>query len=277
MKNKIISLIKNRKKTSHKGENGKLLIVGGSPNYVGAPVLSALAAIRCGIDLAVIATETQTGFAINSYSPNLIVWKFKKYNKEAINQILNWASSFDVVLIGNGLGKENIDFAVKLIETIKEKYKNKKLVIDAEAIKALKKAHLKSTKNIIATPHKKEFEYLIDKYIKDIDKKNYKKKLIDFCKEFKGVVVLKGKEDLICKSKEIKINKTGNCAMSVGGTGDVLAGIISALFCISNDDFNSAKTGAYICGKIGDLAFSDKSFGLIATDIIEKIPEAMFG
>ncbi len=270
---KMKDIIEGRIETSHKGENGKLLIVGGSPDYVGAPSLSGFAALRCGIDLAVITTLKDVGYAINSMSPDLIVKKVEKYDSDAVLKIMQMAESFDVVLIGNGLGKENIDFAKELIEGLNKKYPDKKLVIDADGISALKLCKLKKTQNIIITPHKREFEYLtgLKNGVKDL-----KTEATSFLKNFDGVVVIKGNHDLIAWKGKMEENKTGNAGMTVGGTGDVLAGIISALFCFCDDGFLCACAGTHICGKAGEMAFMHNSYGLIASDLIDCIPPCLF-
>ena len=270
----IQEILDKRIKTSHKGENGKLLIIGGSYDYVGAPALCGLAALRCGIDLVTIATLKKVGFAINTISPDLIVKKFKKYDSDAISNITQIADSFDVVLIGNGLGKDNVDFAKEIIESINKKYPEKKLVIDADGIHAMKTAKLKNTKNIILTPHKKEFEYLTGLNQKDKNKINVD--VASFVKDFDGIIVIKGNYDLIAQKEKLKENTTGNSGMTVGGTGDVLAGIISALFCFCDDGFSCACVGTYICGKAGDMAFLESSYGMIASDLIENIPSCLF-
>ncbi|RLG14765.1 MAG: NAD(P)H-hydrate dehydratase [Candidatus Nanohalarchaeota archaeon] len=269
----IKEIIESRTKTSHKGENGKLLIVGGSPDYVGAPALCGFAALRCGIDLVTIATQKEVGFSINSMSPELIVKKFEKYDNEAVSKITQLAESFDVALIGNGLGKKNIGFAKDVIESICKKYPNKKLVIDADGIEAFKKCKIKSTKNIIITPHKREFEYLADLKGKNNE---IRKEADSFVKNFDGVVVIKGNHDLIAQKNKIEENRTGNAGMTAGGTGDVLAGIIAAFYCFCDDSFMCACAGTQLSGKAGDMAFMQCSYGLSAIDIIENIHQRLF-
>ena len=256
-----------KKRGEKKGENGKVLVIGGSKDYIGAPALAGLAALRTGIDLVVIAAPEKTAWLINSYSPDLITKKFEGdfFNWDNVKDIIELAEEFDAVLIGNGLGLEEStkDFVREVVERT-----TTPLVIDADAIKALAGAEVD---NAIFTPHEKEFEILTgDKLPKDLKEKAasihvYAKKRLVF--------LLKGPTDIIASNTEIKYNKTGNNAMSIGGTGDVLAGITAGLLAQSKDLFNSAYYAAQLNGAIGDELLKKKGIGFTASDIIPLIPE----
>ena len=90
-----------------------------------------------------------------------------------------------------------------------------------------------------------------------------------------GAVLLKGKEDRISDGSRTRVNRTGNAGMTCGGTGDVLAGCAAALLSKGMCQFDAACLAAYICGSAGDRAFADKSYGLIASDVIEEIPHVL--
>jgi len=126
---------------------------------------------------------------------------------------------------------------------------------------------------MIITPHKGEM-----KRINGDDVPNDEIEKIEFLKNYalinKVTVLLKGQTDLISDGKEVRGNRTGNAGMTVGGTGDVLAGLTGALFA-NHDAFSSACAAAFINGAAGDMAFSKFGYGLLATDVIDFIPEVM--
>ncbi|MCK5300277.1 MAG: NAD(P)H-hydrate dehydratase [Thermoplasmatales archaeon] len=263
-------------KQSHKGENGRVLIVGGGP-YVGAPALSGLAALRTGADLAYIATPKRVGRAIASFSPNLIV---RDLNSDFlipgdIHPIRELLDKCNSIVIGPGLGnaKETREAIIKIIEiAIIEK---KPLVIDADAIKALADNIdlIKNSKTVI-TPHNEEFRILtgielpdeVDKRIEIIEK---------WAKELGVSIFLKGFIDILSNGSKTKLNLIHNEAMTVGGTGDVLAGIIGALLSKDIDPFIAIRVAAFLNGEAGNMVFNKKSYGLLATDIIEEIPSVL--
>ena len=282
------------KKDSHKGENGRLLVVGGGP-YYGAPALSSFAAQRTGIDLIFVATPKKVARAITSYSPLLIkpirlakdVAKLsptlivKELNSENnlvsddIKIVETLVNKVDALCIGPGLGSENE--TQKAVEKIIDFFvKNKKsIVIDADAIKVVGKnpGLIKNSQTVI-TPHTGEFKELTGVRLSsslDERKKNVEK----WAQKLGVTILLKGPIDIISNGKETKLNDIHNEAMTVGGTGDVLAGIIGALLSKGVEPFNAARIGVFINGAAGNNAFKKRSYGLIATDIIEEIPEVL--
>ena len=256
-----------KKRGEHKGDNGKVLVIGGSKDYIGAPALAGLAALRTGIDWVTIAAPEKTAWSINSFSPDLITKKFEGefFNWDNVKEVIELAEEFDAVLIGNGLGLEEStkDFVKEVAERTATP-----LVIDADAIKALQGAEVD---NAVFTPHEKEFEILTgDKLPKEIEEKA---KILQVYAKQRLVFLLKGPTDIITSNKEIKYNKTGNNAMTIAGTGDVLAGITAGLLAQSKDLFNSAYYAAQLNGHIGDHLLKTKGIGFTASDMINLIPE----
>ena len=256
-----------KKRGEHKGDNGRVLVIGGNKDYIGAPALAGLAALRTGIDLVIIAAPEKTAWTINSYSPDLITKKFEGdfFNWDNVKDIIELAEEFDAVLIGNGLGLEEStkDFVKEVVERT-----TTPMVIDADAIKALTGAEVD---NAIFTPHEKEFEILTeDKLPKKIEEKA---EILQVYAKKRLVFLLKGATDIIVSNKEVKYNKTGNDAMTIGGTGDVLAGITVGLLAQSKDLFNSAFYAAQLNGAIGDELLKQKGIGFTASDMIGLIPE----
>ena len=271
-----------RKPESHKGDNGRLLIIGGSVDYIGAVMLAGMAAFRCGIDIVTIAAPEKVSWAINTFSPDFITKKFKGefFRVEQANKMIKLSNDFDSVLIGNGMGirKQTLRFSQKIIKNIK-----KPKVIDADAIKALGF----DVNNSIITPHENELKIFLENNLKNKKKvlkeifnkkinpekraKNIQSALKDFL-EKNNVILLKGKTDIIISKDKIKFNKTGNAGMSVAGTGDVLAGLTAGFLAQTKNLFDSACSAAFINGIIGDYLLKKKGYGFIASDFIDYIP-----
>ncbi len=252
----------------HKGDFGRILVIGGSKNFIGAPVLVAKAALRTGADLAIISCPSYVAEKI-PFDPNLIINPMKSefcFSEDDVGDMLK--INFDSVVIGNGLGiNEETRNAVRRFL----KFVDKPVVIDADALKVIDAKNLKS--NFILTPHEMEFKILFKEKEDDFNKRI--RMVEKFARNSKTTIVLKGNVDIISNGKTTKLNKTGNPGMTVGGTGDVLAGIIGALSAVCEDKFEAACAGAFLSGLSGDFACEDFGYSLTATDVIEKIPEAI--
>lgn len=271
----------NRPRESHKGDFGKVLVVGGSAHYSGAPALVALASYRTGVDLVKLLVPSVIAPSIRSFSPDLIVRSYPEdfFTEEMVEiarELLDWST---VVAIGPGLGP--LEKTKKgTLELIREIVKKRiPMVIDADALKALQGEleMIKGTRTIL-TPHFGEYQILTSQEFKTSPTLLEKIKNVEkFAADYDLTILLKGPEDVISDGKRIKINWTGTPAMTVGGTGDVLTGICSAL--IANNKispFDAACCGAFINGRAGEFAIGDLAGNhLLATDLIEYIPQAM--
>ncbi len=244
---------------SHKGENGTLLIIGGGP-YTGAPALAALAAYRTGADLVHLAVPSNISSIVAGYSPSFIVHPLKGDQLELshLDKISDISKDCSAVLIGPGLGASQITIkAVKeLIDSIELP-----MVIDADALKALQKPRFKA--ETVLTPHHGEFASLTDSSVER------------YAASTGATVLLKGKEDIITDGSRKKINDFGTPAMTVGGTGDTLAGTVGALLAKGLSSFDAARLGAYITTRAGEIAFEKISWGLMPEDVSENIPSVL--
>jgi NAD(P)H-hydrate epimerase len=281
-------------KDSHKGDNGVVLIIGGGP-YIGAPAMAGLAALRTGSDLAFINTPKNAARAITSYSPQLIkpLRLAKETSKlspnlivkglnrseilipEDIKIIENYLSKADSVIIGPGLGSD-LKTQNSVEKLIKKCVKlDIPMVIDADAVQVVGKNPeiVKNSKTVI-TPHAGEFKELTKEKLDD-NLENRKKIVKKWAKRLEITIFLKGSIDIISNGLELKLNDIHNQAMTVGGTGDVLAGIIGSLLSKKVEPYNAARIGAFINGAAGNIAFKNRSYGLIATDIIQEIPSVL--
>lgn len=267
--------LKNRNPKSHKGNNGRVLIIGGSKDYSGAPGIAGMAAIGAGADLVYIAAPETAATPIKSYSPDLIVKSLKgdKLALENLEELLNLSENVDVVLIGPGSGidKETSKLFNVLVTKIK-----KPIVIDADALKQIELSLIKNRDDIILTPHLSEFKTLfsIESDLKlDIDSYDFEKvdeNITEFQKitrEISASVIVKGQYDLILNRSKFRINKSGNSGMTVGGTGDALAGICASLMSQELNSFDSACLGVFINGLAGDEAFKQRGNGFSASNL----------
>ena len=262
------------KKESHKGQNGRVLVVGGGP-FTGAPALSALAALRTGADLSFVASPKEAARTIASFSPNLIVHSLQSetfLSNSDVATIIPLVKQVDSILIGPGLGlEEETNSAVRSI--IKEAVSaSKRLVIDADGIQPLFNHHhlLKDSETVI-TPHAKEFTKLTGEKL-SLDLTEKQKQIQSWAKKLNVTLFLKGPTDVLSDGESIRLNTIHNPAMTVGGTGDVLAGIIAALLSKNVSAMNAVRIAAFLNGESGNQAFKNSSFGLLATDIIDTIP-----
>lgn len=256
---------------SHKGCNGRVMIVGGGP-YIGAPAMSGLSALRVGADIVNIATPEGIAGTVASFSPAFTFHPLADDGGNSRNillpshvpELLKFSVDYDTVLIGPGLGTdEDTLSAVRMFVS----GCGVPMVIDADGITAVESG-FKASAPIVFTPHKREFERLGRKFRNADD-------VADIAKSLNAVILLKGKEDIISDGKHTRMNRTGNPAMTVAGTGDVLAGIVAGLLSKGLSAFDAACLGAYICGKAGDRGFESHSYGMIATDVIDEIPNVL--
>ena len=271
--------LKNRSNSSHKGNNGRLLIVGGSADYSGAPAIAGMASIGAGADLVYVASPEKAAEAIKSTSPDLIVKSLEgdKLSLVHLDEILELTNNVDAVLIGPGAGID--EDTSKLFNVLVAKIK-KPIVLDADALKQVELSLIKNRDDVILTPHIFEFKsfFNVQTDLKlDIDSYDFKKvddNITEFQKivrQIKGSVIVKGQYDLILQGTRFRINKSGNAGMTVGGTGDALAGIVASLLSQGLNTFDSAFLGVFINGLAGEEAFKVKGNGFSATDLVSFI------
>jgi NAD(P)H-hydrate epimerase len=272
----IKKIYKKRRKESHKDDFGRLLIIGGSNKYSGSPslnALSALSAYRSGVDIAEVIAPRRASDIIASFSPDIITIPLKGdyigQKKSHLKKVKEQSENKTGFVIGGGIErrKKTLDFVRKFLKNTKLKG-----VIDADAIYALHDKKNRQRKidlsDFVITPHSYEFYILTgEKAERNLNKKI--KQVKKQAKKLNTTILLKGKEDIISDGTRIMVNKTGNAFMTVGGTGDILAGMLGSLIAQGNPLFDSACAAAYINGKAGEI--SKKHESLISSDLIDKI------
>jgi hydroxyethylthiazole kinase-like uncharacterized protein yjeF len=272
----VQKITKTRSLTAHKGDFGRVLVVGGSEVFSGAPALVASAAYRAGADLVQIAAPARTAHAISSMSADMITIKLggDHLNLRNVSSLASYLDKSTAVAIGPGLElhKDTREFVREMVKSVEKR--KIPLLLDADALKALAEFKHKMKSPTVLTPHEGEYEILTGhKLTGDLDEKATEvKKTAD---ELGAVILLKGHTDIISDGKGCKFNFTGNPGMTVGGTGDVLSGIVAALLAQRVDPFEAAVAGAFINGAAGDFVASVKGFHMVATDLLEWIPKVM--
>ncbi len=244
----------------HKGNHGRILIVGGG-EYTGAPALTALASLHAGADIATLIVPEKIYPIVAGFSPNLIVRKVKgdAIGLEHLNEIVEIAKRHHVVVLGMGVGR-NEGFKEFVEEFLKHVGK---AVLDADGLTA----DIPEDVECVLTPHAGEFNRVFGL---DASVENAKK----VAERISAVILLKGKEDVVTDGERVRINKSGNAGMTVGGTGDVLAGVVGAFFAL-NDAFWSACAAAFINGRAGELCYEELGYNYTAMDLIGRIPKAI--
>ncbi len=276
----VKDVVRKRKRETHKGDYGRLLIVGGSEGMTGAPCMSAMAALRCGCGLVTVAcpgelnpifeiklTEAMT-LPVTSESGN--------FGESAWIEIKDAVNSSDCVLIGPGMA---VNSNTKCLMENIIKNSQTPLVIDAGGLGAI--SHntyiLKEAScPVIITPHVGEFSRLSKDCIEDILKDRHKKAL-EFSKEYGCTVILKSHETVVATPKgDIFTNTLGNPGMATGGSGDVLAGAVASFCSAGTSPVSASLAGVFFHSAAGDMAaLKYGEYSLIATDIINCLAYAV--
>lgn len=277
-KRDVSAVLPKRKPESHKGDFGRLLVIGGSSRYTGAPALVGLAALRSGVDLVTIAAPAEAAKVISSFSPDLITIKLPCHDLEpsALSELEGEFKRSTAVVVGSGLGTmaNTRDAVIELARRLRNYNPSLPALFDADGLKALAgERELYRGMPWVLTPHAREFEVLTGVDLpSDIEGRMEQVKAV--AGEFGCTILLKAHVDVIAGPKgEVKLNYTGNPGMTVGGTGDVLAGIVGAFLSQGAEPFRAAVAGAWTCGRAGDLCHKEKGYEFIASDVVEKLPE----
>ena len=258
-----------RDSNAHKGDFGRVLVVGGGP-YTGAPALAAQAALRSGADLAYVACPETVAREVQGYSENLIVEPLagERLDSSNVQQLLAVASRMDCVVFGPGLG--DATKSLDAVEAFLEAFAGT-AVVDADALQVVPNVETEAT--LVCTPHQGELESMGGTTAADPDDRA---ELVEsFAAELDVTFLVKGAYDVISDGTRTRLNRTGNPGMTVGGTGDVLAGVTGAMACVL-DPIHAAAIGAYTNGRAGDIVVEDNGYGLVATDLLGALSTALW-
>ncbi len=244
---------------SHKGMNGVVGIIGGW-EYYGSAVIASRSAMATGVDLVFLLTAEDKVGIVSSFTPNHIV---RKYSTATLNLFM---PRFTSILLGSGMGRSNESF-----DALKYVLKNFSgpIVVDADGLNQLgSQPDLLRGKKTIITPHSHEF---MDLSGLEAGEANLK----FFASEYSTVAILKGPEDIITDGKDVWHTRGGNPRMTMGGTGDSLAGILAGLLSKGMELTTAARLGSFIAKKAGEIAFEKKRYWYSLDEMIASIPEVM--
>ena len=263
-----------RKATSRKGENGIVLVVGGSYVYHGAPILSSLAALRCGTDLVYTSVPKINVTATRSTSPDLIVIPLvdQKLTRGAVNKLVGaLPKNLDSATIGMGLAIQDKNSLLHLVKSLLDM--DVRLSLDASAL-IPEVLSVLPDKNVIVTPHAGEFRRLFGEVPSDsTDERTSQVKR--FAKECGITILLKGPSDVISDGNIIYTNKKNTPGMTVGGTGDVLSGLVTGMLAKNRNTLESAAAAAFLNGMAGDMVSEKFGLHITPSDMIDAIPQVM--
>ncbi len=270
----VTSVAVDRPAKSHKGDFGKLLVVGGSQTFSGAPALVALAALRTGVDLTYIAAPEKTAYGISSMDPNLITFKLpgSHLNSGNVSKVKESLKTVNAVVVGPGLGVH--EDTKKAVEEILDAAEEVRLpiVLDADGLKAFADFKRPLRVSSVLTPHKGEYFTLTGKEL-PVDSTASVEKVKKTANKLNTTILLKNATDIISDGRRVKLNFTGNPGMTVGGTGDVLSGIVGAFMAQGANSFEAATAAAFVNGVAGDFVKSEKGYHMLATDLLDWIPK----
>lgn len=267
----VLSILPDRNPWAHKGDFGRILLLCGSKGYTGAAYFAAMGALRCGAGLVFLGVP-ESIYTIEAVKLNEpIVFSLPdedgKFSKAAIPHILERLSKVDAVLIGCGMGQSDGAWAVT--EAVLEQAACP-VILDADGINLLSN-HMDVLRGriypTVLTPHAGEFARM-----GGIIGENPIVSAVDFAKEYGCILLLKGHRTCITDGKNHYRNTTGNPGMAVGGSGDVLAGMITALIGQGITPLEAAACGAWLHGAAGDLCAQEMGqYGMLPSDMLGKL------
>lgn len=263
-----------RKANSRKGDNGTVLVVGGSYIYHGAPILSSIAALRSGVDLVYTSVPKINTQSTRAISPNLIVIPLvdQKLTRGAVKKLLGVIPrNLDSATIGMGLAIAEKSSLNILIQELLNR--DVRLSLDASALVS-DILPLLANKNVVVTPHSGEFKRLFGQ----IPPENQKQRISlveKFAKENGITILLKGQTDVVSDGKTTFLNPKKTPAMTVGGTGDVLSGLVAGILAKNRNALEAAAAATFINGMAGKLVQKKLGLHITAMDLIDVIPQVM--
>lgn len=264
-----------RRAWSRKGDNGVVLVVGGSWLYHGAPFLVSMAAMRSGVDLVYTAVPEKISTPIRSLSPSLIVLPLPDYKltSKSIDRMNKVIDNVSAAAIGPGLAKGCEKGIIKLVKLLVER--DIGVVLDATALFSDILLYV-AGRNVVLTPHAGEFRRLfgfeagdtLEQRVENVQKASASHRV---------AVLLKGHVDVVSDGSEVVVNKKNplSAAMTVGGTGDVLTGMVAGFMAKKVPGFNAAVAAAITNGQAGTAAAEKKGLHITPEDVIAEIPTVL--
>lgn len=273
---RIIQQLLHRPRRANKYDFGHVLIIGGAKGMVGAPYLAGMAALRMGAGLVTVASTAEVVEKLEDRTVELLTLRLPTNTRQAAQEVEDYIKRryVAVVVLGPGMTPEFARLTTELIGRI-----NLPMVCDASAATVFKGQldRLREAKNdLVLTPHDGElFRLTSQKMPTALEKRREIVRV--FARQYSVVLVAKGNPTLVAhQDGRVYVNPTGTSALATAGTGDVLAGMIAAARGQTMPMWQAAELATYVHGLAGELAAREKTeAGVIASDVIDKIPAAM--
>lgn len=268
----LSKVIRKRESSTHKGDYGRILLIGGSSNYGGAILMAAEGALNSGAGLLCVATHSLNVTALHARNPEImfIDWRDQRGLMQLIPQM-------DVVVCGMGLG--NDDFAKKLLAIVRDNITSEQtLILDASALDLISQDRQllpSRAKNLILTPHQMEWQRLSQIRIPYQDDSSNQTALKKLVPQQTAYLILKSNHTKIYSPEgEVLENQIGNPGMATGGMGDTLAGIIGGFCCQFGTNFDTIAAAVYIHSLAGDV-INQTDYVVRPTKVSALLPKLM--
>lgn len=268
-----VKILRKRKSDAHKGQAGRVMVIGGSSFFRGALEYAGKAAAKIA-DLVYHCSPEPCSGAIEKIPDFLGTclqgdFLAEGHLPEIIKRVNQYRCDSVVVGPGLGLGPEGgiKEESKKLVIGLVKGLKDKKIVIDADGLNAISENLETLRENVVLTPHRGEFRKLSGK-------EPTAENVTQFAKKYECIMVTKGPIDIVSNGTETKFNFTGNPGMATGGTGDILSGAIAG-FAANNDLFEASCAATFVTGLAGDFVQKEKGYYFTSTDVLEKLSEAI--
>lgn len=275
----VAAVVKPRRADTHKYDYGVVLVVGGSPLYAGAPALAGMAALKSGVGLVIVAAPSSAALHIKSFSPDLIVYSTKGewVDEEAAMDVIaaGLLKRATVMVLGPGLGFNDATVAGVRALLSAAAERGLRTLIDADGLKSLAKLGPPGVRlDYVLTPHRGEYRAMMGEEVRaGLEAAIEAAKRL--AKKYGATVVLKGHRSVITDGERIKVNRTGNPGMAVGGVGDVLSGLIAGFMAQGASSFAACCAATYVNGRAGDLVAAEKGYHFTASDLLDAVPKAL--
>lgn len=271
----VLKLLPDRPVHGHKGDFGRVLLLCGSRGYTGAAALAAMGALRSGAGLVYLGVPDSIYMieAVKLTEPVVFPLTDENgmFSRDAAHRVAELIPTMDAILIGCGMGQS--DGSVHVLRTVLNQA-TCPVVVDADGINCLsthKDILRGSTAPVVLTPHVGEFQRLTGELIQSRELQAQQ-----FASEFGCVVLLKGHGSIITDGNTTYYNPTGNPGMAVGGSGDMLAGMIVSLLGQGLPPLEAAAVSAWLHGAAGDLCAEQLGqYAMLPSDMLQVLPRLM--
>lgn len=261
-----------RPEDSRKGDFGKVLVVGGSPRYAGAPAFNALAALRAGADLVTVVAPHRAADLVASYSPDLITLPVDA-SHPTLDAVAPLLEGSDALVLGGGV--ERTPEAHDALRAILRAC-GLPMVLDAEALRALAGHEaLLEGKRALLTPHGGEYQALAGGEKWPGEREPRMEAATRLARRYGATVIVKGRWDVISDGERASVDEAGSPYLTKGGYGDLVAGAAGAMLARGHAPYDAARAAAWLVGRAGEMAAAELGESTLASDALARFPRVL--